>query len=240
MTIALVQKALVDGYWLHHNFLGRMIWIMNGLKGTFLGKLCDLWCFLTGFVIAWFFLKNKTQSCFWSFFSPRYKCCKRCSGSPDLWIWYLKTCDGIFMYTSLGRSPIEPRSIYFWTNMHRLHWLRCVMFLNKQLYYGISASVSQQACRHLCDYAVCCVFRTMAQASADDDYELAIFEKEIKDIWAKFRTTCCGEFIEQTQGLRDGCHESINKLTGMMLFDGFFAMSLLSGPSCHKDRGHHS
>lgn len=44
--------------------------------------------------------------------------------------------------------------------------------------------------------------------------ELVILEKEIKEFWSKFKTTCCNESLDQTLGLRDLWCESINQLSG--------------------------
>ncbi|XP_061464560.1 kinetochore protein Spc25 isoform X2 [Rhineura floridana] len=49
-------------------------------------------------------------------------------------------------------------------------------------------------------------------AQTNDD-ELAILEKEIKEFWTKFKTTCCSESIDQTLGLRDLWQESLSKLS---------------------------
>ncbi|XP_062974685.1 kinetochore protein Spc25 [Elgaria multicarinata webbii] len=50
-------------------------------------------------------------------------------------------------------------------------------------------------------------------AQAKDDDELAILEKEIKEFWTKFQTTCCSESIDQTLGLRNLWDESLCKLS---------------------------
>ncbi|XP_026552890.1 kinetochore protein Spc25 [Pseudonaja textilis] len=47
----------------------------------------------------------------------------------------------------------------------------------------------------------------------DDNDELAMLEKDIKEFWAKFKTICCLEPIDQVLGLRDSFYESINNLS---------------------------
>ncbi|KAG8124963.1 hypothetical protein E2320_020324 [Naja naja] len=54
--------------------------------------------------------------------------------------------------------------------------------------------------------------RTMAEMKDDND-ELAMLEKDIKEFWAKFKTICCLEPIDQVLGLRDSFYESINSLS---------------------------
>lgn len=50
-------------------------------------------------------------------------------------------------------------------------------------------------------------------AQPKDEEELVILEKEIKEFWNKFKTTCCKESLDQTLGLRDLWRESINQLS---------------------------
>ncbi|KAM6464360.1 kinetochore protein Spc25 isoform 1-T3 [Liasis olivaceus] len=50
-------------------------------------------------------------------------------------------------------------------------------------------------------------------AEMKDDGEVAMLEKEIKEFWAKFKTTCCSDPVDQILGLRDSWHESINNLS---------------------------
>ncbi|KAJ6660726.1 hypothetical protein lerEdw1_017352 [Lerista edwardsae] len=52
---------------------------------------------------------------------------------------------------------------------------------------------------------------TMAQAN--DENELAILEKKIKEFWTKSKITCCSESIDQRRGLRHLWHNSINNLS---------------------------
>ncbi|KAJ7345675.1 hypothetical protein JRQ81_001625 [Phrynocephalus forsythii] len=51
----------------------------------------------------------------------------------------------------------------------------------------------------------------MTQLKSDE--ELVILEKEIKEFWSKFKTTCCNECLDQTLELRDLWRESINQLS---------------------------
>ncbi|XP_034282802.1 kinetochore protein Spc25 isoform X2 [Pantherophis guttatus] len=47
----------------------------------------------------------------------------------------------------------------------------------------------------------------------DDNDELAMLEKDIKEFWTKFKTICCHGPIDQVLGLRDSWYESINSLS---------------------------
>ncbi|XP_015671881.1 kinetochore protein Spc25 [Protobothrops mucrosquamatus] len=47
----------------------------------------------------------------------------------------------------------------------------------------------------------------------DDNDELTMLEKDIKEFWTKFKTICCSEPSDQVLGLRDSWYESINNLS---------------------------
>lgn len=54
--------------------------------------------------------------------------------------------------------------------------------------------------------------------------ELELLEKEIKDFRTMFKTTCYGESINRTLGLRDQWLESISKLTGKVILYSFIVV----------------
>ncbi|KAL7991661.1 hypothetical protein Chor_015917, partial [Crotalus horridus] len=56
------------------------------------------------------------------------------------------------------------------------------------------------------------LFRIMAEMKDDND-ELTMLEKDIKEFWTKFKTICCSEPSDQVLGLRDSWYESINNLS---------------------------
>lgn len=57
----------------------------------------------------------------------------------------------------------------------------------------------------------------MMAETKDDNDELAMLEKDIKEFWTKFKTICCHEPIDQVLGLRDSWYESINNLSGKII-----------------------
>lgn len=59
----------------------------------------------------------------------------------------------------------------------------------------------------------------------DDNDELAMLEKDIKEFWTKFKTICCLEPIDQVLGLRDLWYESINSLSGKIISGLLFCCS---------------
>lgn len=57
----------------------------------------------------------------------------------------------------------------------------------------------------------------------DDNDELTMLEKDIKEFWTKFKTICCSEPSDQVLGLRDSWYESINNLSGKTISGLFVA-----------------